>query len=69
MMKPELLNLAFFAAAIVKVSFITGLTPMIFIFYAARTWANYERVPARKLPESWRVWVNPNPPAKGKKVA
>jgi hypothetical protein len=67
----ELLNLYFFALAIVKASLITGIAPMIFIFYAAKLLGSFERGinVARKPSSSWRVWVNPNPPSAGRKVA
>jgi hypothetical protein len=68
-MNSELLNLYLFALAIVKASLITGIVPMIFIFYAAKMLASFERVPARKLSGRWRVWVNPNPPRAGRRVA
>lgn len=68
-MHSELLNLYYFALAVLKESMIVGLSPMILIFYAAKMVASFERVPARKLSESWRVWVNPNPPSAGRRVA
>ena len=68
-MHSELLNLYLFALAIFKESLITGIAPMIFIFYAAKFVASFERVPTRKPPKSWPVWVNPNPPSAGRRVA
>ena len=68
-MHSELLNLYLFALAIVKAACVTGIIPMTIIFYAAKMLASFERVPARKPSGSWRVWVNPNPPSAGRRVA
>jgi hypothetical protein len=68
-MNSELLNLYLFALAIGKASCVTGIAPMICIFYAAKMLASFERVPTRKPSGRWRVWVNPNPPRAGRRVA
>ena len=70
-MHSELLNLYLFALAIVKAACVTGIIPMTIIFYAAKMLASFERGinVARKPSGSWRVWVNPNLPSAGRRVA
>ena len=70
-MNVELLNLYLFALAIAKEACITGIVPMTILFYAAKLVARFERRDsvARKPCASWRVWVNPNPPSAGRRVA